>query len=129
MRTMWKARAVWGIAVVGLVLLVTGASLAHGDAEADEHALTGEVVDLVCFMQHREDGQGAEHAACAKQCIQKGLPAGLLVGDEVYLLMGEGHDSIVDTVAALAAKRVRVEGRVIEQAGLKALVVSAIEEE
>lgn len=115
-------------AIVALTLAPLTA-FAHGKKHEEKPqtvTLTGEVMDLVCYMQHPESGQGAEHAQCAKQCINKGLPPGLKVGEQLYLLMGEGHASIIEQVAPLAGKQAKVTGRIIEQAGLKALVVTSI---
>ncbi len=125
--------------VVALAVAPAGVALAqdhkHGDHGKHEgHAapaaakttVTGEVLDLVCYMQHPATGQGPGHAGCAQQCINKGLPAGLKVGDKVYLLMGKGHDSIVDKVAPLAGKNAKVTGSVIESGGLSALVIESV---
>lgn len=122
--------------VLALALGSTGAALAqdkghhHGahaaDPTAAATALTGEVMDLVCFMQHPESGQGPDHANCARQCIQKGLPAGLKVGSQLYLLMAKGHGSIVDQVAEHAGKQATVTGKVIDRDGMKALIVESI---
>ena len=112
-------------------LLFAGPGLAspgHSGHDHGAHAkalqtLTGEVMDLACFMQHPKTGQGPEHAKCAAQCINKGLPAGLKVGDKLYLLMGKGHDSITDKLAALAGQQATFKGMVIERGGMTTLVV------
>jgi hypothetical protein len=100
---------------------------AHGDhAQAPAAApqvLTGEVMDLACYLQHPESGQGPDHAACAAQCINKGLPAGLKVGTKLYLLVGKGHDSITDKLAPLAGKQAKITGQVLETEGLPAIIV------
>jgi hypothetical protein len=110
-----------------------GAALAH---DGEDHAqtqpakttttLTGEVMDLVCYLNHPATGQGPSHAGCAKQCINKGLPAGLKVGDQLYLLMAPGHGSIADKVAPLAGKQATVTGTLLDQDGMKAIVVDTV---
>jgi len=114
--------------VTTMSLWTVGVAYAHGKNHDEEAkvSLTGEVVDLVCYMQHPASGQGPDHAACAQQCINKGLPSGLKVGDQLYLLMGEGHASIVEKVAPLAGKRATVAGTVIDHGGMKALVIHEI---
>ena len=39
--------------------------------------MTGEVVDLMCYLDH--GAKGADHADCAEKCIRMGGPVGLLV--------------------------------------------------
>jgi hypothetical protein len=133
--------------VSALALSPAGAALAHGGQKHDEHpagaapaeeapaaaaaatpstTLTGEVMDLACYVQHPATGQGATHAGCAKQCISKGLPAGLKVGDKLYLLMAKGHGSLVDQVAPLAGKNASITGKVIESGGMSTLVVESV---
>jgi len=55
------------------VILATSAFALAGDdakkAKAAPTSMTGEVVDLYCYMQHPESASGAEHAKCAKSCI------------------------------------------------------------
>ncbi|RME44480.1 MAG: hypothetical protein D6795_17875 [Deltaproteobacteria bacterium] len=97
----------------------------HG--EGAEVKLTGEVMDLACYMQHPKAGQGPDHAGCARQCILKGLPAGFKVGDTLYLLIGAGHGPIAEKIAPFAGKRAVVTGRVLEADGMKTLVMEKIE--
>ena len=100
---------------------------AHGHSGDGGASLTGEVLDLACFLQHPADGQGPDHASCAQQCIRKGLAAGLKTDDgTVYLLVGKGHDSIVDAVAPRGGKRATVTGHKATQGGLDAFIVTAI---
>ena len=95
--------------------------------EGKEVTLTGEVVDIVCYLQHPESGRGDDHAACAKQCINKGLAAGLLSEGKLYLLMRSGHDPIVDEITPFIAKKVKMTGVVLERGGFPALVFSKIQ--
>ena len=121
-------KAVVRLLAVGVAIVVTSgsASAQHGHADTGPtRKITGEVVDLVCFMQHPASGQGPEHAGCARQCIMKGLPAGLKAVDgTLYLLMASGHGSLRDPAAKLAGQVTTVEGHVIESGGMKALVVA-----
>lgn len=112
-------------AIAMLLALLASVALAHG-VKGSETKLTGEVLDLACFLQHPADGQGEEHAACAQQCIRKGLAAGLKTDDgTVYLLLGKGHDAIVDLIAPLAGTRATVTGIKATEGGLNAFVITA----
>ena len=107
----------FGAALAIPVLVASGHE--HGDAakkEVELQTLTGEVVDLMCYLDH--EGKGEKHAACAKTCIESGGPVGLLVGDKVYLVIGE-HKPINDKLSPLAAQTVTLKGKVVERAGMR----------
>ncbi|MFQ5478208.1 MAG: hypothetical protein ACE5E4_06290 [Candidatus Binatia bacterium] len=120
-----------GAMLLGLVLMlgptIAAAQSGHGGHDAAKVTLSGEVVDLACMMQHPDKARGAGHAKCGESCINKGLPAGLLVGGELYLLLASGHDPVNDLVASYAGQKVSVKGEPKEQHGMKALVVDSIE--
>lgn len=102
---------------------VVATAYAHGDEHKEKVTLTGEVLDLACYFQHPKTGSGPEHTACARQCINKGLPAGLKVGKKLYLLLGKGHDPVADVISSVAGKQATITGALIEQHGVKAIVV------
>lgn len=116
-------------------LLALGASaLAYGQ-HSHEHAkgetktigLTGEVIDLTCFMQHPDNALGMEHAKCAKSCINKGLPVGFLGEDgTVYLLIGNGHEPITSQVADVMGRKVKIEGVVVTHHGVTAIQLVSV---
>jgi hypothetical protein len=94
-----------------LALAVAGVAWSAASAMAAD-TLTGEVVDLVCYLPHPQTGAGPSHKKCAETCLKKGLPMGILTEDkQVYLLL-EDHDNpkaYVD-LKEKAAQRVTVEG-------------------
>src|SRR5262245_17928758 len=110
----------WILAGVGLILAATWVvALAHekmdmkatgaaatetkgAAAEAAapaEASFTGEILDLTCYASHPETGSGEAHASCAKTCLEKGLPVGLLVGDKAYLVVMKDHTAPNKTFA------------------------------
>jgi hypothetical protein len=90
----------------------------HGeDAKATGEAVTvsGEVVDMVCYIDH--GATGAKHADCAQTCIKMGLPVGIKANDgKTYLLIGE-HKPINSDLAPLAAKTITVKGKLVSRDG------------
>jgi hypothetical protein len=90
--------------------------------------VTGEVVDLACYMPHPQTSQGAAHRKCAETCVKKGLPMGLLTDSkQVYLLL-EDHEN-PKPYAQLkdkAAEKVTVEGEKVTQGGVQGLVVESL---
>jgi hypothetical protein len=90
--------------------------------------LTGEIVDMACYLAHPETGHGPGHRKCAEVCVKKGMPIGLLTDDkQVYLLL-EDHDNPkpYSQLKEKAAEKVTVEGDKVTQGGTTALVVEAI---
>ena len=77
---------------------------------------TGEVVDLVCYLDHGASGK--RHAECARKCISSGLPVGLKTEDGTYLVVGE-HKPMNAELAPLAAKTITVKGKIVERDGIK----------
>jgi type 1 fimbria pilin len=87
----------------------------HEGASGGEVSVTGEVVDMVCYLD--EGAAGAEHADCARTCIKLGLPVGLKTSDgKTYLLVGE-HKPMNDQLAPLAAKTITVKGKTVSRDG------------
>lgn len=97
----------------------------HAKKAAAKDTVTGEVVDLACYMGH--DAKGKDHQQCAKTCIQKGLPVGLLTekGD-IYLAVGENHKKANDMLADKASQTITVVGDVSEKGGTKMVTIHEI---
>src|SRR3989442_14638900 len=94
-----------------LLVLATTALLFPAASRAADR-VSGEVVDLACYMQHPESGHGAAHRKCADTCLKKGLPMGLLTGDKQLFLLLENHDNPKQyaQLREKAAEQVPVEG-------------------
>ncbi len=84
--------------------------------EDSAQTLTGEVVDLMCYLDHGATGE--KHRECAETCIKANGPVGPLVGDKVYLVIGE-HKPINDKLASVASQTVTVKGKVVERSGMR----------
>ena len=121
-------RALVMMMIIGLLSLGAALVIAGEDMEKKEITLTGEVLDLYCYMQHPEDGQGADHAKCATSCINKGLPIGYLSDGVVYLIIGSDHKTAADMVAEYAGRQSTITGMLIEHDGIKAIEIMSIKE-
>jgi hypothetical protein len=85
-------------------------------ASGETKKITGEVVDMACYIDHNATGE--KHADCAKKCITSGLPVGLKADDgKTYLLIGD-HKPLNDELAQYAAKKITVEGKVSFRDGI-----------
>lgn len=117
------------IAGWGLGRLTTGSpgSLAETRVAG---TVTGEVIDVACYFDDGAHGPG--HAACARRCIESGLPVGLRAKDgKVYVLIGEQippgpqpgpkHQSFNEQMAPYAATAVTVSGTLVSKEGVNVI--------
>jgi hypothetical protein len=103
-------------AVLGTALLLPNLGRTADDKGGKTVTMKGEVVDLMCYLDH--GAKGEKHQGCAQKCIKSGGPVGLLSDDQVYLLIGE-HQPINDELASKAAQTVTVTGKLVERGGMK----------
>ena len=137
-------RSMSGMAGIGIALLLSIGASALGHAhEEHEHGgtamqsastpsgqdqtLTGEVVDVLCYLSHEKDALGQGHADCAKKCIKNGLPVAIKVGDKLYLATMADHTSANKALAQYAGQQIEVHGKVLEGDGQRLVAISAIE--
>src|SRR5512139_2156217 len=114
-----------------LVAMLGMVAIAIADEAKKEEAkpvtLTGEVIDMYCYMDHK--AMGAEHAKCAQSCIGKGIPVGFLTTDgTMYLIIGKEHAPANAEVAPFAGKQSTITGKVMENNGVKAIKLISIDD-
>jgi hypothetical protein len=92
----------------------------HGTADAAaEKTVTGEVVDMMCYVDHNAVGE--KHGqSCGAKCIRGGGPVGILENGKAYLVVGE-HKPINDQLAEYCGKTVTLKGKVAERGGVAML--------
>lgn len=99
-----------------------------GVALAEEATLTGEAVDIACYLG---GNSGEGHAACATKCAENGKPIGLAVGEgddkELYLVLSDGMAAPNDVMGEHMGKVVTVKGEVSEEGGMKIIQVASVE--
>jgi hypothetical protein len=94
-------------------------------AAGETKKITGEVVDMACYIDHNATGE--KHADCAKKCITSGLPVGLKADDgKTYVLIGE-HKPLNSELAEYAAKKITVEGKVVSRDGINMIENAVIQ--
>jgi hypothetical protein len=112
-----KALQVVGLAAVVAALVLVG--WVRADDAAETVTVKGEVVDMACYLDHGAHGE--KHAACAKKCIESGLPVGLKGEDgKTYLLIGE-HKPLNSELAEFAGKTITMKGKVATRDGVNLL--------
>jgi hypothetical protein len=88
---------------------------AKGPDAAASKEVTGEVVDMMCYVDH--GGKGEKHAACAAKCIKGGGPVGIAAEGKTYLIVGD-HKPMNEQLAEYAGKTITVKGKMAEKDGI-----------
>lgn len=115
----------FGTHLIAATLLLAAGTLVVRAESAESKTIKGEVVDLMCYLDH--GAKGEKHASCAGDCIKSGGPVGLLTSDnQIYLVVGE-HKPMNDKLAPLAGKTITLKGKVVERHGLKMIENAEIE--
>jgi hypothetical protein len=88
----------------------------HGKDAAASKEVTGEVVDMMCYVDHNAVGE--KHGqSCGAKCIKSGGPAGIVSEGKAYLVVGE-HKPINDQLAEYCGKNITVIGKIAERGGI-----------
>ena len=81
-----------------------------------EKTVTGEIVDMMCYVDHNAVGE--KHGqSCGARCIKSGGPAGIVSEGKAYLVVGE-HKPINDQLAEYCGKNITVKGKIAERGGI-----------
>ena len=108
---------------LGAMLALPAVNLG-ADGDAETKTVKGEIVDLMCYLDH--GAKGDKHKGCAEKCLKSGGPVGLLSGDDLYLVIGD-HKPINDVLADKAAQTVTLKGKVVEKHGMKMIENAELE--
>jgi hypothetical protein len=94
------------------------------DMGGPRQTITGEVVDMGCYLGHAS--RGDKHVACATKCLNSGMPMGLLTNDNRLYLLTLNHDNPdpYNKLKAMAGRTVAVTGAAMDRSGMKAIDVS-----
>jgi len=88
----------------------------HGGDTAASKEVTGEVVDMMCYVDHNAVGE--KHGqSCGSMCIKNGGPVGIVSEGKAYLMVGE-HKPINDELAEYCGKSITVKGKLAERGGI-----------
>ena len=120
---------------VGVLALAASLTMAeektagHGGAKMEmagtTKTLTGEVVDMGCYLGH--EARGEKHITCATKCINQGMPMGLLTSSGALYLLTMSHENAdpYNKLKTMAGKSVSVTGTVMSRAGINGMDVTA----
>ena len=94
----------------------------HGKESLDAAAtkeVTGEIVDMMCYVDH--NAMGEKHASpCGEKCIKSGGPVGIVSDGKAYLVVGQ-HKPMNEELAPLCGKTVTLKGKMANNGGVTML--------
>ena len=91
----------------------------HGKGDAAAKEVTGEVVDMMCYIDH--NALGEKHGqTCGVNCIKGGGPVGIVSDGKAYLVVGE-HKPMNDELAPFCGKTITLKGKMAERGGIAML--------
>ncbi|MBI4418184.1 MAG: hypothetical protein HY563_05360 [Ignavibacteriales bacterium] len=114
-----------------LIVVVAGSASAQAQPKTSDVSLVGEIIDIKCYTTGMMGGRGPEHEDCAISCIKGGLPVGLLdeKSGEVYTIVpAKGMKGANLALLPFVAKRVKIQGSLLEKGGNQILAYTSIEE-
>ena len=81
-----------------------------------EKSVSGEVVDMMCYVDHNAVGE--KHGqSCGAKCIKSGGPVGIVSEGKAYLVVGE-HKPMNDQLAEYCGKTITLKGKLAERGGI-----------
>ncbi len=111
------------IAVCAAVAALFGATM-----RAETKTVTGELISIMCYEGHGDEGRGEQHAACALKCVKEGYAVGILTDDKViYKVTGTLSEDKNAKLQELLTKRVTATGEIGEEGKNKTIDAKLVE--
>jgi len=100
-------------------------------SEGIELTITGQLISITCLVK---DGlKGEEHKDCFKQCLDRGLPIGILTKEGmIYQISGTGHDAltrIYKIIEKYGEEMVIAKGNVFKRNNINLFVINKIKKQ
>ena len=116
-------------AAVAAALIISPFAIAqeheHAKTEnASEKTVTGEVEDMMCYVDHNARGD-SHGSSCGAKCIKNCGPVGIVENGKAYLVVGE-HKPMNDQLADSCGKTITLKGKMVERGGIAMLENSEI---
>src|SRR5260370_40051524 len=110
------------IAAVDISPVVLAEEHQHGKENLSagaEKTVTGEIVDMMCYVDHNAVGE-SHGQSCGAKCIKNGGPVGIVENGKAYLVVGE-HKPMNDELADSCGKTITLKGKLAERGGIPLL--------
>ena len=104
--------------IAGLALSPLAIAQGQSDTSVSKE-VTGEVVDMMCYVDHNAVGE--KHGqSCGVKCVKNGGPVGIISDGKAYLVVGE-HKPMNDQLAEYCGKTITLKGKLAERGGFAML--------
>ena len=88
----------------------------QGSDTAASKEVSGEIVDMMCYVDHNAVGE--KHGqSCGVKCIKSGGPVGIVSDGKAYLVVGE-HKPMNDQLAEYCGKTITLKGKMADRGGI-----------
>jgi hypothetical protein len=96
-------------------------------AKATKKTVTGELVDMGCYLGHGAHGE--KHISCASKCLSQGMPMGVLTSNGTLYLVTLDHENAdpYNSLKDMAGKNVTVTGETMTRNGVKAIEATTVQ--
>jgi len=84
-----------------------------------EKTVTGEIVDMMCYVDHNAVGE-SHGQSCGAKCIKNGGPVGIVSDGKAYLVVGE-HKPMNEQLTEYCGKTVTLKGKLADRGGIAML--------
>ena len=114
-----------------LICCPVAAQQARDTPAKKEMSIVGEIIDVKCYLTDMGGARGEEHKQCAIDCINGGLPVGILEEktDNVYVVVPKkGMDGANKSLVKYVAEKVKLTGAIVAKGGARLFVFSKVEE-
>jgi hypothetical protein len=116
-QTLKMAVVVGFISTIALSPLVRAAEQGKDSLDASAtKEVTGEIVDMMCYVDHNAMGE-SHGSKCGAKCIRGGGPVGIVSDGKAYLVVGE-HKPMNEELAQYAGKSITIKGKMAERGGV-----------
>jgi hypothetical protein len=107
-------------------MLMAGSSFVRAQPKGQRATITGEVVDLWCYLEGGD--RGAAKKACATACAKAGNPIGLLdAKGNLYVTAGlKDHEPGRALLLDKMSQEVTVTGTVVENGGVQMIYIDSV---
>jgi hypothetical protein len=118
-------------AVILIITVIIGYQFSTAAKEklnpVPSETITGEVIDLSCYLANGQDGRGPEHKECAIMCAKAGSALAILTQSGVIYFpvspMGKNNNGkLLDFVG----DNVKVTGTVVSQSGINGIKIESV---
>jgi hypothetical protein len=112
---------------ISAIVTLSATVLAHEGHHEHKasNKLTGEIVDITCYVDHQSKGE--KHAACAQKCISAGNPVGIVADGRLYVVIQDNHESPNARLAPFAGQLVTITGPQLTKDGMRIVDMESVE--